>query len=315
MTASDPEVAEFLARLDAGFPDVTAYEAAEVRRMIADRRAPLTGLPEMARVTETVIDGPGGDLRLRVYRPHGVPAPGPAVVFAHGGGFVFCDLDTHDELCRSMADGVGATVVSVDYRLAPEHPAPAAHEDMVAAFDWTTGAGGAEYGIDPDAVVLAGDSAGGNLAATAALALRDRSGPVPRGQVLIYPVIDDDFATESYRRYGTGHYNTEAAMRWYWQQYAPDPAQRADPRVVPTWAPDLAGAAPAVVLTAELDPPCSSGDDYAARLVAAGVPVIHHRFAGLFHGFLTMPALAATGRARRQVWDWMRELIGAEAPR
>lgn len=312
MTAAAQEVAEFLARLDAGFPDVTAYSAAEVRRMIADRRAPLTGLPAMAAVTDTVIDGPGGPLPLRVYRPRGAATSGPAVVFAHGGGFVFCDLDTHDELCRSMAEAVGATVVSVDYRLAPEHRAPAAHQDFLAAFAWATGPGGAEYGIDPQAVLLAGDSAGGNLAATAALVLRDRPGPVPRGQVLLYPVIDDDFSTESYRRFGTGHYNTEAAMRWYWDQYAPTAQLRADPRVVPTRARTLAGAAPTAVFTAETDPVCSAAHAYAARLAAEGVPVHHHRFDGLFHGFLTIPSLAATGPARERVWTAMRALLTAD---
>jgi acetyl esterase len=228
------------------------------------------------------------------------------VVFAHGGGFVFCDLDSHDEFCRSMAEGVGVVVVSVDYRLAPEHRAPAAHEDMYAALEWAA-SNVAEYGGDPTRIVLAGDSAGGNLAATVTVAARDGGGPAVFGQALFYPVIDDDFDTESYRKYGSGYYNTTKAMKWYWEQYAPEGTD--DPRLVPTRADSLAGLPPAVVITAELDPPCSAGDDYAQRLTEAGVEVRHRRFDGLFHGFLTFPSLSLTEPARQEIWKMMRSLF------
>ncbi len=302
-----PEVAAMLATLNAGFPDVTTVPPTELRAAIQARRAPLARQPDMRAVHEVSIDGPGGDLALRVYRPHLDQPDLPVVVFAHGGGFVFCDLDSHDELCRSMAQGVGAVVVSVDYRLAPEHVAPAAHDDVYAALEWAAKHAD-EHGGDPTRLVLAGDSAGGNLAATVAIAARDRGGPAVAAQVLLYPVIDDDFETDSYQRFGTGYYNTESAMRWYWQQYAPHGT--ADARVVPTRAQTLAGLPPAVVVTAELDPPCSSGDAYAQRLDTDGVRVLHRRFDGLFHGFLTFSALSFTEPARQEIWTMTREALG-----
>lgn len=308
-----PEVEKFLAILDEGFPDVTQYSGPEIRREISGRRAPLERRPDMRLARDVAIDGPGGELPLRVYVPHdgdsgpGVPAR-PMIVFAHGGGFVFCDLDSHDELCRSMAEAVGAVVVSVDYRLAPEHRAPAAMEDMYAAVVWARDHAG-EYGADPARIAVAGDSAGGNLAATVSLAARDRGGPAIAAQVLLYPVIDDDFTTGSYLRYGTGYYNTEKAMRWYWDQYAPEPADRDSPRVVPTRAASLAGLPPALVATAELDPPCDSGERYAAAMAEAGVPVTAHRFDGLFHGFLTFAQFPLTAPAREDLWAMMRELL------
>ncbi|WP_327149552.1 alpha/beta hydrolase [Nocardia sp. NBC_01329] len=303
-----PEVAAMLATLDSGFPDVTALTAPELRAMIRARRAPLQWLPAMRDVYNLTIAGPGGALPIRIYRPRHDASALPVIVFAHGGGFVFCDLDSHDEFCRSMADGIGAIVVSVDYRLAPEHPAPAAHDDMYAALVWSAEHIG-EYGGDPAALVVAGDSAGGNLAATIALAARDHAGPSIAAQLLLYPVIDDDFDTESYRRFGTGYYNTAAAMRWYWQQYAPHGT--GDPRLIPTRADSLAGLPPAVVITAELDPPCSSGDAYAQLLTEAGVVVGHHRYNGLFHGFLTIPALAVTRTARAEIWEMVRSVLPA----
>ncbi|NUS94615.1 MAG: alpha/beta hydrolase [Nocardia sp.] len=303
-----PEVAALLATLDSGFPDVTTLTAPQLRAIIRSRRAPLQWLPAMREVHNLTVTGPGGALPIRIYRPRRDASALPVIVFAHGGGFVFCDLDSHDEFCRSMAEGVGAVVVSVDYRLAPEHPAPAAHEDMYAALAWVA-EHAAEYGGDPAALVVAGDSAGGNLAATVALAARDRGGPPIAAQLLLYPVIDDDFDTESYRRFGTGYYNTAAAMRWYWQQYAPHGT--ADPRLIPTRADSLAGLPPAVVITAELDPPCSSGDDYARLLGAAGVAVSHRRYDGLFHGFLTIPALSVTRAARAEIWAMVRAALPA----
>ncbi len=306
-----PEVEAMLRVLDA-FPDVTGYEPAELRALIRSRRGPLRNTPAMWICEDRVIEGPGGDLALRILVPHHEQrGPVPVVVFAHGGGFVFCDLDSHDELCRAMAEAVGAVVISVDYRLAPEHPGPAAMEDVYAALIWAS-EHAAEYGADPGRIAVAGDSAGGNLAATVCLAARDRGGPRIAAQVLLYPVIDDDFDTESYRRYGVGYYNTAKAMRWYWQQYAPDGTD--DPYLVPTRAATLAGLPPAVIVTAELDPPCSAGDDYARRLSAAGVPVLAHRFDGLFHGFLTFPDLSLTGPARQRLWQMMREVLAGSVP-
>lgn len=311
-----PDVEAMLSALEAGFPDVTEHDPAELREIIVSRRAPLSRQPDMAVARDVAIDGPDGDrLGVRIYVPHGRSDDRrgdarPVVVFAHGGGFVFCDLDSHDEFCRAMAAEVDAVVVSVDYRLAPENPAPAAMEDMYRAICWTA-ENIAGYGGDPARIAVAGDSAGGNLAATASIAARERGGPAIIAQVLLYPVIDDDLDTESYRRYGVGYYNSTKAMRWYWDQYAPNGRDSA--RIIPTCAASLAGLPAAVVATAELDPPCSAGEDYAHRLREAGVPVIEHRFDGLFHGFLTFPQLSLTPPAREKVWQMMRDVLAQTA--
>ncbi|MGJ3508054.1 alpha/beta hydrolase [Enemella sp. A6] len=304
-----PEVRAFLEALDAGAPDVHAYEPSELREIILSRRGPLEPDPPMAEVHDLTIDGPGGELPLRIYRPT-AEADLPVVVFAHGGGFVFCDVDTHDEFCRTIAKQTGTLVISVDYRLAPEHRAPAAHDDFYAALQWAAEHAG-EYGGDATRLFVAGDSAGGNLATTAALTARDRGGPAVAGQVLIYPVIDDDFESESYRNYGEGYYNTTSKMQWYWDQYA-DPDARDDQRIKPTVAESLAGLPPAVVVTAKFDPLCSEGDDYAERLGHEGVKVWHRRF-DLFHGFVTFPTLPQSLEARTEIFAMMRELFAESA--
>ncbi|WP_040518917.1 alpha/beta hydrolase [Gordonia neofelifaecis] len=303
-----PEVEAMLATLDAGFPDVAAFPAVEVRSMIDARRAPLGGQPDMRSVQNLTIDGPDGDpLPLRVFTPHAA-ADGalPTIVFAHGGGFVFCGIDSHDEFTRSLAEHTGSVVVSVEYRLAPEHQAPAALEDMYTAVQWATEHAG-EYGGDVDRVAVAGDSAGGLLSAAVCLAARERGGPKIAAQILLYPVIDDDFDTESYRLYGEGYYNTTRAMKWYWDQYAP--TGRDDMLVVPARAESLADLPPTVMITAELDPPAASGVRYAERLRADGVEVHEHQLEGLFHGVLTFANFPLTPQARQTVWDLIGEVL------
>lgn len=296
----DPEVQSLLEILDAGFPRVETMTGPQARAAIRARLQPAPDPEPVRSVRDREIAGPAGPIPVRIYHPEiASTGPHPVVVLAHGGGFVFCDLDTHDGIARALANGVGAVVVSVDYRLAPEHPAPAALEDVYAAVVWVH-ANYAELHGDPDRIVVAGDSAGGNLAATVALATRDRGGPAIAAQVMLYPVIDDDFDTESYRTYAEGHFNTRAAMQWYWQQYAPGGADSA--LISPARAATLAGVAPAVVVTAGRDPLCSEGDAYAARLAAEGVPTTHRRYDDLFHGFMTIPALSATQVARKQLW-------------
>lgn len=248
----DPEVQSMLTLLDAGFPRVEHMSGAEARAAIRARLQPVADPEEVGSIRSFEVDGPAGAVPVRIYTPAGsAPGPRPVVVFAHGGGFVFCDLDTHDGICRAMTNGLGAVVISVDYRLAPEHPAPAALEDVYATLGWAH-ANAAELEADPDRIVVAGDSAGGNLAATVALAARDRGGPPIAAQALLYPVIDDNFDTDSYRTYSEGYFNTRAAMQWYWRQYAPGGAN--SPLISPNRSDTLAGLPPAVVLTASCDP-------------------------------------------------------------
>jgi acetyl esterase len=292
----DPEVATLLPVLNTGFPAVETMTGAEARAAVRARFRPPTEPQPIGAVRDSVIpEGPP----VRIYWP-ATPAtsPLPLVVFAHGGGFVFCDLDTHDDLCRSLSNEVGAVVVSVDYRLAPESRWPTAAEDLHAALCWTAQHAG-ELGGDASRLVVAGDSAGGNLAAVTAILARDRGGPAVACQALLYPVIAADFTTESYRQFETGFYNTGAAMAWYWDQYVPDASDRTHPHASPLHA-DLSGLPPAVVLTAGFDPLRSEGDRYAEALAAEGVRVTHRCYAGAIHGFMTMPVLTLAGQARRQ---------------
>ena len=224
----DPQVAALLDTLDTGFPPVHTMTGAQARAVIRSRYVPPEAPEPVAEVRDEVVPGPGGDIPVRIYRPdqEGLPV----LVYAHGGGFVFCDLDSHDGLCRSIANLAPAVVVSVGYRLAPEHPWPAAAEDVYAVL--RVAADGA-FGGDVGRIVVGGDSAGGNLAAVTALMSRDRGGPDLAAQLLIYPVIAADFNTESYRLFGRGYYNPKPAMQWYWDQYVPGAPDRTHPYAAP----------------------------------------------------------------------------------
>lgn len=305
----DAQVAELLPVLTAGFPRVETMTGAQARAAIRARLQPAAD-PEPCTVGDRTLAGPGGDIPVRVYRPaEGPDAALPVVVFAHGGGFVFCDLDSHDGLCRAMTNGLGAVVVSVDYRLAPESPWPAAADDVYALTAWVAGNAG-ELGADPARLVVAGDSAGGNLAAVTAVMARDRGGPAIAAQALLYPVIAADFSTASYRRFGEGFYNTAAAMAWYWDQYLPRAADRTHRYASPIQD-GCVGLPPAVVVTAGCDPLCSEGEAYAQALAAAGVATTHRGYPGAIHGFLTMPVLTLAQRARRALWEDIAGLLAA----
>ncbi|NIH83874.1 alpha/beta hydrolase [Amycolatopsis granulosa] len=308
----DAEVSAVIQALDTGFPPIEEMTGAQARAAIAARRQPVRNLDDVARTEDRVLAGPGGDLPVRVYFPHHAgDEPRPVVVFCHGGGFVFCDIESHDGFCREMSAGTGAVVVSVDYRLAPEHKAPAAADDACAAFRWAA-AHAAELGGDPARVFVAGDSAGGNLAAVACLTARDEGGPAVAGQVLIYPVLDPSCDTESYHRYATGFGNTKAHMEWYWRQYLPgDGIPEPRHRIVPSAADTLRGLPPAIVVTAGLDPLASEGRAYAGALARDGVPVTHRHYPGLFHGFLTIATLQAARSARALLWHDLRDRMHA----
>lgn len=248
-------------------------------------------------------------IRVRTYRPRGGPTQ-PCVVYFHGGGWVVGDLDTHDGVCRSLAALADCVVVAVDYRLAPEHPFPAAVEDAVAAVRHVC-AHPADYGADPARVAVAGDSAGGNLAAVVCLLARDGGGPALVHQVLVYPVTDTDSAGRaSYREFAEGYYLRRDDMEWYFEQYLTD-ADRADPRVAPLRARDLSGLPPATVITAEFDPLRDEGEEYARRLADAGVPVECRRFGGMFHPFFMLAGpLDAAREAQRYAADRLRAAFG-----
>ena len=309
----DDGVQKLLRAMNDTFPDVTTMTAAEARAVLVGRRPAVKNLDDVASADDRTIPGPACDVPVRIYRPHGDAGVRPAVVFAHGGGFVLCDLDSHDGFCRAMSRFTGTVVISVDYRLAPEHRAPAAVEDVYAAWCWVTDHAD-ELGVDPSRILIAGDSAGGNLAAVTALMCRERRAPMPAGQVLIYPVIEPFFDTESYRKYSTGYINTRDAMQFYWRQYLDDELPSPEYLVAPARAQSHEGLPPAVVVTAGFDVLQSEGASYARRLRSANVSVVHRDYPGVFHGFLTIMAFSAGIAARELLWaDMLRVLTVAEA--
>lgn len=267
-------------------PAFETVGAAEARLLyLAGRRVLAPEPMPIAEVRDMAIPVPAGPIPLRLYRPAAEGAF-PVLVFFHGGGWVVGDIATHDTVCRHLANRVGCAVVSVDYRLAPEHKFPAAVEDAFAATAWVAD-NAAAFGVDAGRLAVGGDSAGGNLAAVVSLMARDRGGPRISYQLLIYPATDAAMRHDSVARFAEGYVLTRSTMRWFYEQYLPSPEDAADWRVSPLVATDLAELPPAYVLTAGYDPLCDEGDAYAERLAAAGVPVVHRRFAGQIHGFAT----------------------------
>lgn len=259
----------------------------------------------LAAVDDLSIPGPAGMIPARFYEPPGLGLEDrPLVVYFHGGGWTIGDLDTCDSVCRFLAANVPAAVLSVDYRLAPEHPFPAAVEDALAAYRWAA-VDNRRLGVDPARIAVAGDSAGGNLAGVVSLLARDGGGPSPTMQVLIYPVTDAGGGQPSREEFARGFLLTRADMDWFERNYLPSAVDRSDPRVSLLRADDLSGLPPAYVATAGFDPLRDEGESYAKRMEEAGVTVTLRRHTGLIHGFANMTAVSATAEAA------MLELAGA----
>jgi acetyl esterase len=247
--------------------------------------------PADVTVVDRTIPGPAGELPVRIYRPASASdAKLPALVYAHGGGWVFGNLDSHDVLCAQLALEAGIAVFHVDYRLAPEARFPGAFDDVAAALKWVA-ANGPSVGIDPTRLAIGGDSAGGNLAAAVAIWARDNGGPKLLMQLLAYPVTDAVARTESYRRYDDGYGLNAITMEWFFDHYTPDKTSRGDWRVSPLRAASLAGLPPALVVTAGYDPLRDEGRAYAWRLQQEGTQADLVEFGGMLHGFLSSPML------------------------
>jgi len=305
----DPQSKFLLDQLAAqGGPQLHELTPAQARQMFEAMRIPAPG-ESVAAIEDLRLPGPAGEIPARVYSPEGAAAPSGALVYFHGGGWVIGSLETHDNLCKALANRSAARVVSVDYRLAPEHRWPAAAEDCYAAACHVAERGAA-LGIDGARLAVAGDSAGGNLAAVVALLARERGGPRLRHQVLIYPVTDHDFERASYRENGEGYFLTTDAMRWFWDHYVPERGRRDDWSAAPLRAEKLAGLPPATVITAEYDPLRDEGEAYAARLREAGVPTTLSRYDGQIHGFVSMLDLLDAGRrAADQIGVTLRDAL------
>ena len=295
-----PSVIPVLEAMNANMAAIPQVPVEQIPLLRQGPMAPPPAVPTpVARIEERMIPGPAGEMLVRIYWPDST-GPLPLVVFFHGGGFVLCSLDTHDELARGLCHGSGAVVVSVDYRLAPEAPYPAAADDCYAALVWAV-SHAAELGADGARVAVAGDSAGGNLAAVTALRARDLGGPALRHQCLIYPVTDCRFDTPSYIDNADGYFLTAESMRWFWSHYLQDMGRAAEPYASPLRAPSLAGLAPALVITAEYDPLRDEGEHYAQALLAAGVPTTLKRYDGMIHGFVSMAEIFEDGRAAQSL--------------
>ena len=287
-----------------------APDLARLREVTGRAVLPLwLGRLGLARVWEERVPAPDGGLAVRLYRPRRA-RPG-LVVFLHGGGFVHCGLQSHDAICCRLARASRRLVASVDYPLAPEHRFPAAPEAAYAAL-LALAARRASLGAGASGLAVAGDSAGGNLAAVLCRLARERGGPAIDFQLLFYPVLDGLRETESRMALGRGHFLTEAGMRWYLAQYLDDAAHAADARFAPGLADDLAGLPPALVVTAEYDPLRDEGEAYAARLAGAGVPARSLRVGGALHGFLSFWPAPGSGRgAMRQGGRALRRALAA----
>jgi acetyl esterase len=308
----DPDAAAvYKAFLEAGRPAYETVSPAEAREFYLQARfVSNPEPPELTSIEPLAIPSPAGSIPARVYTPVKLRKTNdlaPCLVFFHGGGWVIGNLDSHDVACRKLADEGQLIVISIDYRLAPEHKFPAAVNDVVAATKWIAD-NAKKLGIDASRLMIGGDSAGGNLAAVVAISARD-NGPAIAGQVLIYPAVDFAMKHPSHSEPETSVLLTHSAIKWFTGLYLNSAADGSDWRASPARAATLAGLPPAYVLTAGADPLRDEGDEYAERLKQAGVAVTYRHFPGQFHGFFTMGRLLPQANvAASEIGAWLRAL-------
>ncbi|MBI91590.1 MAG: hypothetical protein CME05_00050 [Gemmatimonadaceae bacterium] len=291
MSQLHPEMRKIIDLVDAdlrkrGWADLHSAGAEAAREFLESWVPPEQDRPPIYQTEDRPVPGPAGDIPVRIFRPRETSETMPVLVWYHGGGWVLGSLDLSEVNCRQLANDADCVVVSVDYRLAPEHPFPAAIEDCLAATAWIH-AHADELGADPQRIAVAGDSAGGNLAACVAYSAKALGLPLVL-QLLVYPVIDADFERPSYVDNAEGFLLTREAMRFYWDAYVPNLTQRTDPRVAPIHASDLSGVAPAWIITAELDPLRDEAEAYGEALRLAGVTSTTRRYDGMIHAFFNM---------------------------
>jgi acetyl esterase len=311
----DPQMQAVIERVaKSALPPFYTVSADEARRLYKETRAVLSPpVPEVDAVRDFAASGPAGPIPLRLYRGLGAAAgaPLPLLVYFHGGGWTIGDLDTHDIVCRTLANKARCAVIAVDYRMGPEHKFPAAVEDCIAATRWVAERAAA-LGVDAARIAVGGDSAGGNLAAVVAITLRDALGPALVFQALVYPATDQRMDSASHARFGEGYLLTRNNMLWFRDNYL-SPADYDDWRASPLRAADLARLPPAHIITAGYDPLVDEGRAYSDRLVAAGVPVLYECFEGMAHGFLTMGGVvAAANHALYRLGQSLAQAFGQE---
>jgi acetyl esterase len=313
MTSVDPQMAEILRLInELDLPPYETMGGAEARAAAEERNVFWNeGNPDVAHVRNLTIPGPAGPMRLRLYEPAGIGSTSPGVLYIHGGGWVICSLDTHDGVCRRLANASGLRIASLDYRMAPEHPFPAPLDDCISAATWLM-ASGTDLGIDPERLGLAGDSAGGNLALATLLALRDRGQALPRTAALIYGAFSADLDSPSHRAFGGGEYVLSTpTMHWFWNHYVPNPEQREEPLVSPLKA-DLRGLPHLYLSAAELDPLRDDSERMAARLALAGVDFDYRLWRGVCHACIMMSRmLPAADLQIGQVAGFLRRRLTA----
>jgi acetyl esterase len=293
----DPQMKTLLDTFNAAGPMFLRAETPEQAR--AKMRALLEANPippeAIYRAENRHIPGVAGDIPVRIYTPEGNPPMGVLVYF-HGGGWVLGDLESHDRVCRALANNAGCVVVSVDYRLAPEHVFPAGAEDCYAATKWVA-ENAASLGADPARLAVGGDSAGGNLAAVVSMMSRDRGGPSIIFQLLFYPVTDSALDTPSYKEFSSdGNVLSRADMEWFWNSYLGPDTEKTNPYVSPLRAKNLAGLPPALIMTASHDPLRDEGERFAQRLISAGTKVTCTRYEGVTHGFISFADAVDKGK-------------------